>query len=653
MLKVRSISVRLILLISLTIAATCTVLGGFSIAQQRSLTRLALDQQLKQQYDSVIASIEYESRAALEVGSALAALPPVAEDIVKGDRDALIRLLGGAQAALAAQGMPRMSIALPPATFMLRLHQTKTFGDDASVRRPTILLANRTGNLVSGVEMGFDSLAIYGVAPVVRDGKTLGSFDMGVELGKEFVDRVKRRFGVDIAVYSYDGKAFKTMASTFGDRAVATDDELKSAFNGTTLRRDTTLDGHPAALFLGLLKNYAGQPVGIVEVIKDTTEYDAAATSAQWTLVLVTIAILGVGVFLALLLGRSVSRPLVAITAVMNHLSSGDTAVTIPGSERLDEMGTMAKAVEVFRQSMIEASRLAGVQAAEQAVKEKRITALAALTSGFETKVSTLVHAQSAAAAGLQSTAQSMAATSEETMRQATTVAAASQQATANSQTVAAATEELSASIRQISTQVTRSSSMIKEAVQQANKSNEQVRGLTASAEKIGDVVKIISSIAGQTNLLALNATIEAARAGDAGKGFAVVASEVKALANQTAKATEEIGVQIRAIQDATQASALSIHGITETIGRVDETASTIAAAVEEQGAATQEIASNVARAAQGTQDVTNTIAGVSHAASQTGVAAADVLASASELSKSGALLTQQVDAFLREVRAA
>jgi methyl-accepting chemotaxis protein len=218
---------------------------------------------------------------------------------------------------------------------------------------------------------------------------------------------------------------------------------------------------------------------------------------------------------------------------------------------------------------------------------------------------------------------------------------------------VASAAEELAVSIQEIAKQVTQASSLIQESVGQANRSNEQVRGLTAAADKIGHVVNIISNIASQTNLLALNATIEAARAGDAGKGFAVVASEVKALATQTAKATEEIGLQIRAMQETTTVSARMIADITETIGTVNATAAAIAAAVQQQGAATAEISRNVAQAASGTQEVTGNIGGVSQAAQQTGTAAVQVLASAGQLSRNGETLRAQVDEFLREVRAA
>jgi methyl-accepting chemotaxis protein len=653
MFRFRTISARLIVAISAIIAVTCLVLGIFSVIQQQSLTRLALDQQLELQFNSVVAAIDYEGRAERAVGAVIAALPPVADGIAKGDRDGLVALLGQAAATLRDQGIPRFGIITPPATIFLRPLDVKTFGDDISARRPTVVLANRTGEPVTGVEMGPDALATYATNPVMRDGKSLAVIDIGVAFGKEFVERARQRFGIELAVHSFDGTGFRTLASTFGDSGVAAPAELRAAVDGVALRRDATFNGHPAALYLGQIKNYSGRPVAVIELLKDTTQYEAVTAGARLNLILVTVAILGVGIVLALVLGRGLSRPLSAITATMDRLSSGDTGVAIPGSERLDELGAMAKAVDVFRQHMLVESRLAGEQASEHDAKDRRTATVMQLTGNFEGKMSALMRTLSSSSADLQSTARAMASTSEETMRRAATVTAASEQATASTNAVAAATEQLSASIREISQQATQSSGIIKEAVRQANQSDEQVRGLTAAAEKIGEVVKMISDIAGQTNLLALNATIEAARAGDAGKGFAVVASEVKALANQTAIATGQIGEQIKAIQEATRMSARSIQGITETIGQVNETATAIASTVEQQGAATREISGSVHQAARATQEVTSNIVCVSEAASETGSVAAQVLTAAGALTENGELLRRQLDEFLREVRAA
>jgi methyl-accepting chemotaxis protein len=388
----------------------------------------------------------------------------------------------------------------------------------------------------------------------------------------------------------------------------------------------------------------------------DKAGLDALSDMAGATNIAIALGVISIllGMILAIIIARSIARPIRAITESMAIIAAGNIEAEIPGAGRKDEVGDMAGAVKVFKDSMIEAARLRADQeaAAQQAAAQRR-QAMLEMAAKFEASVGSIVSGVSSQATELQATAQSMAATAEETTRQSTTVAAASEQASQNVQTVASAAEELSTSVREITEQVTRSSRMIGEAVAQANLSNEKMQGLSEAAKKVGDVVRIIAGIAGQTNLLALNATIEAARAGEAGKGFAVVASEVKALATQTAKATEEIDVQIRAIGEATEASVQSMLGISQTITKVDETATIIAAAVEEQGAATQEIARNVQQAAQGTSEVTSNIAGVSQAAQQTGAAASQVLSSAGDLGQNSAMLKRQVDEFLREVRAA
>ncbi len=295
---------------------------------------------------------------------------------------------------------------------------------------------------------------------------------------------------------------------------------------------------------------------------------------------------------------------------------------------------------------------LVDIHEATQASEERR-RLRQELAGRFETAIGGLVEGVSSSAEKLQAISGKMSETAEETSRRSVTVSAASEQATQNVNTVAAATEELSASVRAISQQVGYSTQMSGEAVAQAKATNEQIQGLAVAVEKIGAVVKLINDIASQTNLLALNATIEAARAGDAGKGFAVVASEVKALAGQTAKATEEISAQITNIQDATTASVRSIQTIAGTIAKVNEIAGEIASAVHEQGEAAREIAHNVTEAAKGTAEVTVNISGVSAAAQVTGVTAAEMLSSSAELTRNGELLKAQVHKFLTDVRAA
>ena len=652
MFKIRSIAARLILAISLTVALACAILGTFSIMQQRALTRLALEQQLKLQYDSVIAALDYEGRAALAVSTTISALPQVADAVTNGDRAALSALLNDANKALKAQGMPLMNLILPPATIFLRVHDPKAFGDDISGRRLTVVTANNTGKPIVGVEQGRDTLGIFAMMPIMRDGKSLAVADVGVTFGQEFVDRAKQRFGIDLAVHWFDGKSFKKLSSTFGDAVVATQEELKGVFDGATLQRDASIGGHSAAVYVGQVKNYAGQPVAVIEVIKNTTEYEAAATRAQRDLLLATAAILAVAVVLAFLLGRGLSRPLAAITAVMNRLSSGEIDVTIPGSERRDELGTMAAAVDVFRRSMIEARGMRDAQEAskQQAELEKR-TLQRQMADRFEADVKSVVATVAKATSDMQRVAGEITASVNGTSEQAAAAAAASEEASASVSTVAAATEELASSVAEIGRQVTHSSQVADNAVIKAGQTTEMVGSLASAAEKIGDVLRLIGAIASQTNLLALNATIEAARAGEAGRGFAVVASEVKELASQTAKATDEIAGQVAAIQSATGECVTAIGGISDTIREISGIATTIAAAVEQQGSATREIARSVQQAATGTSEVSVNVTGASQSADRSRALADNVLAATGQLGRQADALHESVDTFLAGLR--
>jgi methyl-accepting chemotaxis protein len=350
-----------------------------------------------------------------------------------------------------------------------------------------------------------------------------------------------------------------------------------------------------------------------------------------------------------------IARPMTRLNGALGEMAGGNLDVVIPGAGRGDEIGDLAKTVVVIRENAEQKAR----DEAEAKINQDQIAAqrrkaeMVKLANDFEGAVGEIVETVSSASTELEASAGTLTSTAERAQELTTMVAAASEEASTNVQSVASATEEMASSITEISRQVQESARMANEAVDQARTTNDRVSELSKAASRIGDVVELINTIAAQTNLLALNATIEAARAGDAGRGFAVVASEVKALAEQTSKATGEIGQQISGIQAATQDSVNAIKEISGTIEKLSEISSTIAAAVEEQGAATQEISRNVQQAAQGTQQVSANITDVQRGASETGSASSQVLSAAQSLSGDSNRLKLEVGKFLNSVRAA
>ena len=450
-------------------------------------------------------------------------------------------------------------------------------------------------------------------------------------------------------------EAFAAYKTQLGATLAAVDAEKSSKLSDSAERlRDTAMKSRGSA------ENLQTKIRAVADRLNARVEEKSAEAREQYeqtSRLLLIIALSGIvfGGVMGFVIGQfGVAKPIRAIVALLQQLAAGKFDVEVHGTERKDEVGDVAQAAVVFKDNGLAKIRMEVEQKeAETRAASQRRKDMLQLADGFEAAIGEIVDTVSSVSTELEASASSLTGTADRSQELATTVAAASEEASANVNSVASATEELSSSVNEISRQVQESARIASEAVGQARKTNDRVGELSKAASRIGDVVELINTIAGQTNLLALNATIEAARAGEAGRGFAVVASEVKALAEQTAKATGEIGQQISGIQAATQDSVGAIREISGTIEKLSEISSTIAAAVEEQGAATQEISRNVQQAAQGTQQVSANITDVQRGASETGSASSQVLSAAQSLSSDSNRLKLEVGKFLNTVRAA
>ncbi len=392
----------------------------------------------------------------------------------------------------------------------------------------------------------------------------------------------------------------------------------------------------------------------VSEEASDSDALVAASTSSAFYTYVVLFGSIALVLAIAVLVTiTNLTNPLKALVAAMAQMSEGQLAVTVTGTERKDEIGAVARTLEVFRGGLQDAERLRLAAAdAEKSNAEKLKLARHQIADQFQSKMGALADAFGKSSHEVSAAARNLAATAEETARQAQAVSGAAEEASANVQTVAASTEEMTASVREIASQVSKSNTIANSAASEAARTETDVRALSEAATKIGEVVELINNIAGQTNLLALNATIEAARAGEAGRGFAVVASEVKQLAAQTARATDEIGSKINEIQQATSRTVGSIERIVATVSDIQGISSMIASAIEEQGAATGEIASNTQLAARGTEQVSENINGVGRAAEMTGAASTQLMGLSSGLSAQASDLQKEVAAFVQQLRA-
>jgi methyl-accepting chemotaxis protein len=518
--------------------------------------------------------------------------------------------------------------------------------------------ANAFERQETNVKVALDVIGQYGKGLREKDGKLF----MGYQVLNGFsepVDRVKKLVGGSATLYLGDTAIASTVKEADGSRAVSgklADPVVLNAVlkEGQPYRSEAQLEGETHIAAYEPMKDKDGKVLGMLYVGFPKADFFAHVRDIQQVIVGVSVGIWLLVAAGCWLVARRMFRPLILLRRAMEAISHGSLDTEVPHSDRADEIGHMARALDVFKTNAAERRQLADRRKAdeERAAEEKR-GLLEQMAQRLEARVGGVAETMSDQVNNLRGIAETMAAVAEETGRQSTAVAAASEETTTNIHTVASATEELSASIGEINRQIEQSSAIAGRAVEQARFTDSRIGGLAEAVGRIGSVLDLIRTIAGQTNLLALNATIEAARAGEAGKGFAVVASEVKVLATQTAKATEDISQQIVAVQSATGETIGSLKAITTIIEEMSQISASIASAIEQQGAATQEISRSVHQAAQGTEEVTSNIGGVNRAAGETGQSAAQVLGMVTVLKEQSQLLHDEMAGFLGSIRAA
>ncbi|WP_191084051.1 methyl-accepting chemotaxis protein [Roseococcus microcysteis] len=601
--RFKSLGTSLALAMTLVAFLACAGFAAVLLVNQRNSLDEDTERRLASARTGFETALAAESREVLTASEILAALPAVTQAVVARDRDALLALLRDGQVAAQARGQ-RLNVHLPPAVNLLRVWRPEQHGDDIASRRGTVVQAATTGRSVAGLEVGAAEVSLFGVAPIRSGGQVVGTMDVALGLTPEVLGRLRDAAGLDFTLYR---RTAEGTARIGGGLPGAPDGTLDAAarqsiLGGAELRREAQAGGRDFAILAVPLRDFAGQPIGTVEFAYDLSAKAAAFQTALRSVGLTALVMLLLAATAGLLFARGLSRPLKGMTVALEGLAAGRLDASAAGADRRDEIGGMARAFATLRAALVEAERLKAAQAeAEARLAASRAEATAATAAEVEGSLSGVTGALTEAGARLAEAKSRLEETSLRSGAASQDAAQGAGMAAENVRAVAAAAEELAASTSEIGRQVSEAARVASEASQQSRETDAKVQTLTEAASRIGDVVRLINGIAGQTNLLALNATIEAARAGDAGKGFAVVASEVKNLAGQTARATEEIGGQITAMQAAMEAAVSAVADIAATIQRLDGITTAIAGAVEEQGSATREIARSVQEAAVGT----------------------------------------------------
>jgi methyl-accepting chemotaxis protein len=648
-----SIQSRLILAFAAIAGLVAAGVTGLAVMQMAGQEARARQVAVARVTAATSASLNAELLRLQSLGLSLAADARLIEAVRQTDRAAMGAVIGPIyRNLLAERQISTFGVATPPGLLHYRAHSEMTAPEDVSQRRGDVMAA-LAGRMAQGVIVAAQGLAFASTVPVMWEGRPIGAIFGQSVASDEFLQRIKASVNAELIVYVEREGRMARIGGTVPEGQLAPD-MLRGALAGATPAVSVAVRDRQLAVFAFPLLDHAGRPVAVAELMLDTTDMAAAARAGMWKLLAFSaVALLG-ALLLALLIARGIARPINAMTGAMGELAQGRLETEIPARSRRDEIGAMAAAVGVFKENAQAVRRLEREQAAKAAAAEaEKREAMHRMADAFEASVGGVVENVAAAAVEMETSARALNGIAERTTGQAVAVRGATEEAAANVQTVATASEELAATVSEIARQVSASNDIARRAVEQAEDTNGRVQGLNSAAQEIGEVVRLINDIAARTNLLALNATIEAARAGDAGKGFAVVASEVKALAAQTAKATEEIGAKVQEMQAATQASVTAIHAIGQTIGEMNQIASGIASAVDQQGAATREIARSVQSVAAGTQEVVGNIAGVNAAADETGAAAGQMLGAAGGLSREADQLKREVTGFVARIRAA